>query len=428
MNDRISAAPPVSFLGPDERTSLEQPVPLAELRTSEDDQTAGAREKEKERQTFSRRSGTRLLAQAWEGVRGRLRLRKEQQQSQRQPQTQQQQPQTLQIEDERIFSAWTAGFSNLPRSSLERPQTSHGDTPSARTRSQRAAKKASQPNLTAAATVAASNASGYASPDEVLASYKQLVSQGFFKANAIHSTRVPAPGPPPRVPPPPAPTPQQREDLPRRKPRPSTASSVNTDTPPMWPLSLAPVTPTVVRVPSAVRSPASASSRGTKRAAADSDDDDDDASDHAGSDKENDDDNEMMDQMGSPNYILAKDIGPKRKLRKIMSNDFMFMPKTRDSASLTGSMGRRGGRRSVSASSSTLSQRNRLTKRAPTPHRLAAATAETGRSRSKKSSSDDGKPLSVVPDANRGIPALPPKFTYGEDRENNGPWRGLRIR
>lgn len=409
MNDRISAAPPVSFLGPDERASLEQPVPLADVpRTSEDT----------DRKTFSRRSGTRLLAQAWEGVRGRLRLRKEQ-------------PQQPPNEDERIFSAWTAGFSNFPTTSLDRPQTSYGDTPSARTR---ASKKASQPNMAAAA--AAANDSGYASPDEVLASYKQLVSQGFFKANAIHATRVPAPGPPPRVPPPPAPTAQQREDLPRRKPRPSTASSVNTDTMPSWPLSMAPVTPTVVRVPSAVRSPASASSRGTKRAAAaeSSDSEDEPASD---TENNNGDGDEMMDHVGSPNYTLAREVGPKRKLRKIMSNnDFMFMPKTRDSVSSAGSLARRGGRRSVSASSSTLSQRNKLTKRAPTPHRLAdggldsVRSAKSSSSRSKKSL-DETRPLSVVPDANRGIPsvpALPPKFTYGEDRENNGPWRGLRIR
>ena len=39
------------------------------------------------------------------------------------------------------------------------------------------------------------------------------------------------------------------------------------------------------------------------------------------------------------------------------------------------------------------------------------------------------EPLSVAPDANRGIPSvplIPAKFTYGEDRENDGPWRGLR--
>ncbi|KAG6011939.1 hypothetical protein E4U43_008032 [Claviceps pusilla] len=38
-------------------------------------------------------------------------------------------------------------------------------------------------------------------------------------------------------------------------------------------------------------------------------------------------------------------------------------------------------------------------------------------------------PLRVVPDANRGIPnvpVIPVKFTYGEDRENGSPWRGLR--
>jgi hypothetical protein len=37
--------------------------------------------------------------------------------------------------------------------------------------------------------------------------------------------------------------------------------------------------------------------------------------------------------------------------------------------------------------------------------------------------------LSVAPDTNLGIPkvpAIPAKFTYGEDRENTGPWRGLR--
>lgn len=395
MSDRTSVIPPVHFLGPDEKAALERPVPVAT-----DD--APTREKS-QLQTFSRRSGTRLLAQAWEGVRGRLRLRKEHVPQQQQQQEQQQDK----TEDERLFSAWTAGFGSAAAAAqaneTERPQTSHGDTPSSRTRSKRAAKKASQPNLAASA---------YADADDVLASYKQLISEGFFKANAIHSTRVPAPGPPPGVPPPPAPTQQQRDQL-VPKPRKVTAGSIATvSAPPAWPLAQAPVTPTVVRVPSAMRSPASASSRGTKRAM----DDDDSADEDEGM--------EGQDEIGSP--IRIKDTPPKRKLRKTTSSDVVLVPKMR-----------RAGRRSVSASNSSGSQPNKLTKRAPTPHRPGSLIRGVGdslglggsmRSRGR----DDGaRPMSVVPDANRGIPsvpALPAKFTYGEDRENNGPWRGLRLR
>lgn len=397
MSDRTSAVPPVHFLGPDQKAALEQPLLVAA-----DD--AAPREKS-HHQTFSRRSGTRLLAQAWEGVRGKLRLRKEQAPQQGK---EQQQDRT---EDEKLFSAWTAGFGSVAAAAqaeeAERPQTSHGDTPSSRTRSKRATKKASQPNLAASA---------YADEDDVLASYKQLVSEGFFKANAIHSTRVPAPGPPPGVPPPPAPTQHQRDQL-VPKPRKVTTGSIATmsTAPPAWPLAQAPVTPTVVRVPSAMRSPASASSRGTKRAMDDDDDSDDDEADG---------EMEGQDDIGPP--IRIKDTPPKRKLRKTTSSDVVLVPKMR-----------RGGRRSVSASSSSASQPNKLTKRAPTPHRPGSLMRGVGDTLGLSSSTrsrgrDDSKrPMSVVPDANRGIPsvpALPAKFTYGEDRENNGPWRGLRLR
>ncbi|CAI6098606.1 unnamed protein product [Clonostachys chloroleuca] len=39
------------------------------------------------------------------------------------------------------------------------------------------------------------------------------------------------------------------------------------------------------------------------------------------------------------------------------------------------------------------------------------------------------EPLRVRPNTNRGVPEvpdIPSKFTYGQDRENDGPWRGLR--
>jgi len=50
--------------------------------------------------------------------------------------------------------------------------------------------------------------------------------------------------------------------------------------------------------------------------------------------------------------------------------------------------------------------------------------------RPRRSAADDGgRVLRVKPSINEGIPGvpdIPPKFTYGEDRENDGPWRGLR--
>ncbi len=70
----------------------------------------------------------------------------------------------------------------------------------------------------------------------------------------------------------------------------------------------------------------------------------------------------------------------------------------------------------------------------PTLRNVSSGNGEGGEMRVLRSQrSLDGRlaPLSVAPDANRGIPsvpAIPPKFTYGEDRDNGAPWRGLRIR
>ncbi|KAG5935665.1 hypothetical protein E4U59_005433 [Claviceps monticola] len=58
-----------------------------------------------------------------------------------------------------------------------------------------------------------------------------------------------------------------------------------------------------------------------------------------------------------------------------------------------------------------------------------AIGTETAQMQMQMQTTGQDQTLSVVPDANRGIPSvpiIPAKFTYGEDRENGGPWRGLR--
>lgn len=245
--------------------------------------------------------------------------------------------------------------------------------------------------------------------EDVMANYHQLVASGFFTSHAIQSSRQP--GPPQRHPPPPPP----------HGAHPATAAE-----PPQWPLAPhrappPPPEPAAVRPSSPVlRSPASASSRGTKRAAAPAsadDDDDDDA------------------------------LTP-RKLRKSASRD-IALPKLRSIASRRAILGRRSFSTAGTAPTADSTPRgsvdaprprepNKLTKRGPrlqVPERGASARRNVSEGsrvpgatrvlRPRKSA----EPLSVKPDSNRGIPSVPQvpvKFTYGEDRENEGPWRGLR--
>lgn len=184
-----------------------------------------------------------------------------------------------------------------------------------------------------------------------------------------------------------------------------------------------------------------ASSRGTKRAAASpspSLDDDADADD------------------GEDESTLAHRFLPKR-LRKSASRD-ISIPTLR---SVTSRKNMRAAvaaaRRSISVGQGTGQERepNKLTKRVPwvqqpgvgVPGR-ASLDVVTGRkedaygsvsrrirrpssARNLRSAAREvgEEALKVVPSANRGIPRvpdIPAKFTYGEDRENGVPWRGLR--
>ncbi|KAF7550569.1 hypothetical protein G7046_g7972 [Stylonectria norvegica] len=119
MNDRASAAPPVHFLGPEERARLERPV-----RPVSDDWA--------EKQV---KKG-RLLGQVWDGVRGKLGLRRE--------------------ADEEKHA-----------------RRNHKDKAGSTAKMAREAERKDDERPT---------------KDEVLASYHQLVSSGFFSSHAIPSS------------------------------------------------------------------------------------------------------------------------------------------------------------------------------------------------------------------------------------------------
>ncbi|KAI6781348.1 uncharacterized protein J7T54_002240 [Emericellopsis cladophorae] len=247
--------------------------------------------------------------------------------------------------------------------------------------------------------------------EEIYANYQNLMASGFFASHAIQSTRQPAPG-----------------------------------TDPVWPLPQRPTTPSTaqqhphhLRAPptaSPVHSPASASSRGTKRAATLDDDE--------------------------PIPLSNK------KLRKAGSSRDIAMPKLRSSTRLAQARSFSNARTAAMELQQQQQQQqgrepNKLTKRVlkgsnppvPVPERGASrrnfsdiltrigphqqpqqddttmTTAAPVRVlRPRRSAADHGgRVLRVKPSINEGIPGvpdIPPKFTYGEDRENDGPWRGLR--
>ncbi|KAL6855332.1 hypothetical protein ACO1O0_006473 [Amphichorda felina] len=374
MNDRASAAPPVHFIGFQDYASFDRPDAVATIRpivSCEPTPTPYHQQQEPPTPTFSKRGSKQFLEQVWDGVREKLRIKrdsspekKHQQQYQNQHQHQHQ-PATV-------------------------PQ--HDDRPSR---------------------------------DEVYANYQQLLASGFFSSHAIQSTRQPGPR------------------------RPSTSAGLSSPahphgfhssapTGPQWPLQQAPVTPSRTRPKSPIRSPASASSRGTKRAV------EHDERDH--------------DQEDQPKAH--------KKLRKAASATHDTpIPKFRSSSRLGVSRSFSNASRNVSATqgqgpAAVLREPNRLAKRVlgrlplhvpdrgssarrnvsetlgfgkPQPAAchggaggVPAASAADRIVRPRRSAAE---PLRVRPDANRGIPSVPDipvKFTYGEDRENDGPWRGLR--
>ena len=380
MNDRTSAIPPVHFLGsrnqvlPEKATSTDSVRPLSKEWSVRPEPT------------ILHKKSSKFLGQMWDGVRGKLRLRREPEE--------------------------------------DKPKKSSDNRNSQSPEVEQVENKADQ----------------RPTREEVLANYHQLVETGFFTSHAIQSTRQPAPhGFAPSHP-------QNRPGnnrlavphiesdkppshrVPRRKPLPAPPQSrpdLENDAVMGGMPSMFPQQPPVTR-----------SSRGTKRAASDDDEDD-----HLSASKGNEND-------------LATTCGrtPPRKLRKSASRD-VVPPRLRKVASRRNLL----PRRSVSASIPNIAdpaicppatrESSRLAKRVP--HRFPAQgpiniaeddpVAVSGSNHANRHQPQRvlrprrsaAEPLSVVANCNGGVPtvpAIPTKFTYGIDRENDGPWRGLRVR
>ncbi|KAJ4150866.1 hypothetical protein LMH87_011595 [Akanthomyces muscarius] len=440
MNDRASAAPPVHFLGPEALAALEQPVPLPASGSSGSSVGNGNNPRASQdagsnsggfSQTWSRKTGSRLFGQVWEGVRDKLRLRKDDNSSSGSSKT----PAAAISAAKTTTAVTTTTAEHIP---IFTDPAERDGPPASRTRSKLAHPAAPAPiDIPSSASMDATTAADFKftgfqtarpSRDEVLASYQQLMAGGFFQAHAIHSSRHGLARPP--QPPPPMPgtsLPAQSTSM-----RPATARA--SSPPPQWPLASPSYT-----AAAAVQSPTSVSSRGTKRAAVNESDDDesmheaDDGDDAGVYDKEN---------QAPPHPNTVHD---KKRLRRSISRESLFLPKIRSSSS---------SRRSLSTSSHALippAATNKLQKRRPhanskyqdhqqqqqyvraasRPRHVSDGGGSARVLRGRPAAAEANRSMRVVPDEGRGIPsvpAIPAKFTYGEDRQNNGPWRGLRVR
>ena len=393
MNDRTSAAPPVFFIGPEDEanaeprhvhlphhhqhytrsqklptvTAIPAPTPAASRPTSFEKPAS------QQAPVLSKRGSKQILGQVWDGVREKLRMRRD------------------------------------------------GDEDAAARRKKKTASVTGPP---VAAEGKVSKEDERPSRDEVYANYHQLVASGFFSSHAIQSTRQPAPGATVR------PTPSPR---PASPPAAAASSSLT----PQWPLTPTPATPNRSHNSSPVKSPASASSRGTKRPSISLVDGDADADD---------------------SHPLHN-----RKLRKTASTSRdLAVPRTRSTSRTILSRRSFSQTNRVPSGTEAADQQkrepNKLTKRVlsrlpagddssshqsylfvPTRNSSARHMASEKSSRDQEDAANSNRtlrprrsaaePLRVKPDANRGIPIVPDipvKFTYGEDRENGGPWKGLR--
>ncbi|KAM4060560.1 hypothetical protein HRG_001882 [Hirsutella rhossiliensis] len=380
MNDRASAVPPVAFLGPAERAALERPVLSAAADGAGgggEDAARQQRQQQRQQQQQGRRAAGKMrLGLVWEGVRGRLRRRRE-------------------------AAGGEDGAGGRKKSSSSSSSSSGGHPQGAEERKP------------------CDGGADRPSREEVLASYHQLVSAGFFANHAVYSTRRPPPGTParpatahesrPRSPN------QQRQQQEQQQPPPCPGREA--PLPPQWPLARKAPRATPA---SPVCSPASlASSRGTKRPAADDDDDDDDDDDEGAA-------RSPPAQQGEGDEdasTLAHRFLPKR-LRRSTSRD-ISLPRVR------------APRRSTSAAATTgATSRNppkrlaRLALPVNAPGSAAGTRASLAPAAVPRRPSGPrnlrprivGGPLSVVPDANRGIPrvpAIPAKFAENQENDDD---------
>ncbi|KAM3509582.1 hypothetical protein MY11210_006272 [Beauveria gryllotalpidicola] len=439
MNDRASAAPPVHFLGPEALVALEQPAsnPRPSHETGSSSSSSGG--------AWSRKTGSRLFGQVWEGVRGKLRLRASRDAAVDGHDAKKTTTTSIVSAAAAAAAAISAATTTTAVTATNAQQhiaiytdpaerdNDNDGPPASRTRSRfTTAAVAAAPIDVPGATAAGFQFTGFQSArpsrDEVLASYQQLMAGGFFHANAIPSSRHGPPGsslpvrpatshhPPP--PPPPSASP-----------------------PPQWPLAT-PHHHHQEFAPCPVQSPTSVSSRGTKRAAApdsDSDESMHDDGESSSSYKEN--------QAPPHPNTVHDDKQPKKRLRRLPSCESLFLPKIRGSSSSTSATTTTSSSASRHSLSTTygVPPANKLQKRRPQPQpqphwqgrRAAAARPRHvsdggGSARVQRGCVGEAHhPMRVVPDEGRGIPSvpvIPARFTYGEDRQNNGPWRGLRVR
>ncbi|KAM3505884.1 hypothetical protein MY10362_002674 [Beauveria mimosiformis] len=460
MNDRASAVPPVHFLGPDALAALEQPAcnpprPSHETGSSSSNNSNSNSNNNNSSGggAWSRKTGSRLFGQVWEGVRGKLRLRP------RDTAVVVDGPDakkmTMPGAPAAVISAATTTTAVTATNAQQQQQqhnisiytdpaehdNEYDGPPASRTRSRlTAAAAAAAPIDVPGATAAGFQFTGFQSArpsrEEVLASYQQLMAGGFFQANAIPSSRHGRPG----------------SSLPVR-PATSHHQPPSSSPPPQWPLAATPHHHHHHHhhhqgfSPCPVQSPTSVSSRGTKRAAApdsDSDESMHDDGDFSSSYKEN--------QAPPHPNTVHDDKQPKKRLRRLPSCESLFLPKIRGSSSSSSA--------STTTSSAASSFRRRFTpsysvplqKRRPQPQLQpqwqgsSSSSSSSGVAAARPRHVSDGggsarvlrgwaaeahRPMRVVPDEGRGIPSvpvIPARFTFGEDRQNNGPWRGLRVR
>ncbi|VUC35136.1 unnamed protein product [Clonostachys rosea] len=366
MNDRTSATPPVHFIGPDERAILEKPLPALPFSMAQgkprpvsyDPAIPLATSASAPTPVITKRGSKQFLGQMWDGVMGKLRMKKE-----------------APVEDE------------VKRRKSEEKKS-------------RKSKEDDRP-----------------SREEIFESYNNLVASGFFAAHAIQSTRQPGPG----MSRPSTADQTSRQGSSERWQQQRPQQSQNPQRP-KWPLSPLAATPPRIRPSSPSQTPASADSRGTKRAA----------------DEE-------------PEEDPIQNIQRVRKLRKSASTtQELTVPKLRSSsrtilssrsfsnaraAAAAQAEAVKSSKRAVMSKISGLQQHSM-----PVPDRNSSARRNAsdthGKTLSHKTSSrvlrprrSAAEPLRVRPNTNRGVPKvpdIPSKFTYGQDRENDGPWRGLR--
>ncbi|KAK0387980.1 hypothetical protein NLU13_4224 [Sarocladium strictum] len=436
MNDRASAAPPVQFLEKEEnvppssyyddveyqqqryhipRKPVRAQPHTATIRAVGDDEACDYISKPQAKEKTASKKSSRIFGQVWDGVFGMLSGK----------------------------SGSSNGSSNGNSGRKKTPSMmSTASTATSTSARGRNSKEFKVDELRA--RLQQNDPANRPSKEDVLQSYQELVASGFFSSHAIQSTRHSRPG-----------TAKSNTPAPTGDQRPAS--------PPQWPLS----TPSKQRpsnhqllqqhqphtLSPIPMTPGSAGSRGTKRAAAtEEDDDDQDPAPRSGSKK--------LRKSASRDVSGA---GPRLRSvgsRRILSRRSFSGAPSKGQASHSppqalvtvagplqptaspGKLTKRcpppatTGRPSIRAplpvpgrSSSSCHQASRGRNVSENVAAYVASDLDTRVLRPRRSALTGAEIRSVVPDVHRGIPgvpAIPPEFTYGEDREVGGPWRGLR--